>query len=701
MARNLIGPGNPVWAAQNIRLGGGVLITSGGVKYAIYADALNVDASHIDIYKNIDTSDVANVYTINGSDVLGGMESSNIPYFDAVIDGNDVIHIAYTNRAISTDQGGIFYNTFQTSSDGLTSSDWTNAATYTDDPSDPVKGVSIDVDDKNNPHIAYVDNVKVKTANCEQIYHTYDSGGGWSTPTLISEVSTNANRLPNLLIVDSDTGHLIFDNNNVGFGLYADYSGGSWSSATELTSTNTIIGKEAIVRDSDGTVSRISADFYAGAIYINDTDTGYVPTTNADNFHSAPGVSLAPGTKDIYIFYVATTNADLNYIYDTGAGWTDGGVLDSSGPYQGVFSHYQYNHNNESAEINVLAYTASDFYHMALSLAAASSDSEGALAITGTGTLYANGVIERVGQAYLAGLATLYAQGDITRTGAASLSGTGTLYAAGTREVPGAASLSGTGSLYATGEKEIRGAVSLSGTGSLSAQGDITRVGAASFTGIGTLVAQGDITRVGEVSLAGIGTIYANGVLSRAGQASLSGTGTLFADGTTEAAAGSDVLGASTLSALASLYAQGDITRVGEAGLAGTGTLGASGNLERVGQGQLSGTGVLVASGVISRVGQAALLGTGTVYADGRAAVRGAAELQGIGSLYASGNQIRVAQAILTATATLYAQGEIGRALAEGGRHPRSRRHRQARGGSSRAHAFVLWDEDEWASVIR
>lgn len=93
---------------------------------------------------------------------------------------------------------------------------------------------------------------------------------------------------------------------------------------------------------------------------------------------------------------------------------------------------------------------------------------QGAAALSGTGSLSAEGVRVVDGASALTATGSLSSAGVRTAESTAALAGVGSLTADGVRLVDGTAALSGTGSAQATGEVLIQGAVALTGVGSAS-----------------------------------------------------------------------------------------------------------------------------------------------------------------------------------------------------------------------------------------
>ncbi|GAH34944.1 unnamed protein product [marine sediment metagenome] len=136
---------------------------------------------------------------------------------------------------------------------------------------------------------------------------------------------------------------------------------------------------------------------------------------------------------------------------------------------------------------------------------------EGAVTLSGVGTLTGIGRGIFVGKSTLSGIGTLASIGRLIAIGKTTLAGTGTLSALGGLLLLAKATLSGVGSLSAIGQRIRYGVASLAGTGSLAAKGVGIFAGKATLAGVGSLATVGRGIFVGAATLAGTGTLNAIG----------------------------------------------------------------------------------------------------------------------------------------------------------------------------------------------
>jgi hypothetical protein len=284
----------------------------------------------------------------------------------------------------------------------------------------------------------------------------------------------------------------------------------------------------------------------------------------------------------------------------------------------------------------------------------------GEAALSGTGTQAAAGTVAFAGASALSGTGTLAAEAQVLKEGTAALEGTGTLAAAAIASFAGDAALSGAATIAPAPIASYAGESALSGVGTVAAAASLALPGASALSGTATLAAAGDVTKAGEAALSGTGTLAAAGIVSLAGATALSGTGTLAADPDLAAAGAVVLAGTATLAADGTVESSG-VQHAGEAALSGSGTLAAAGILAASGASVLPGTGTVAAAGVVAFSGAAALAGTATVAA---AAITNIGDTHlGVVSLYAEANIVAVGTvrpaleglAILSCAATLAA----------------------------------------------
>lgn len=337
-------------------MGGSVVETSGGTKYALMFDE-TASPDELVIWKNIDgTPSVAS--RVSCTTILGVSISNG--FVRGAIDSGDDIHVV-----VQPDNASIVvYRVFDTATDTWLGSGWTTLYTSNQSLNAPYT-CDIAIDSNDYPHVVSSHRVKVKGNIWWEIYYTEWNGTSWNSPVLLSPAVTNEDcYYPNIGVDASDDLYVSWWNAADNTIEYIKRTSGSWGSISAFSSTantDSITACANILVDGSN-IYRYWTDA-SGNIYENDTDTTYNTKTGAVWQHRI-SAALVGSTR--YVFYI-DTNSDVAYIYNSGSGWTSGGVL-QTGTYITVVAEWAYNNENQSGEINYIFDDDTNVYYDTLSV---------------------------------------------------------------------------------------------------------------------------------------------------------------------------------------------------------------------------------------------------------------------------------------------------------------------------------------------
>ena len=204
--------------------------------------------------------------------------------------------------------------------------------------------------------------------------------------------------------------------------------------------------------------------------------------------------------------------------------------------------------------------------------------------------------------------------GGNTFAGDAVLSGSGALEAAGARFAAGNGSFGGVSVLSAAAIRNLLAAAAVAGAGSLAAAGTVDRPAGADLSGAGGIAAGTVIvTAVGQAELNGVGSIVAAAVVDRPAATTLAAAGSLTADGSTAAV----VDGAAALAGAGSTSYSATLVYTGHATLEASGSKLSASAIQRFGFSGMEATSSMAAEGVIAMFASASMTGTGSLAATG------------------------------------------------------------------------------------
>jgi hypothetical protein len=234
---------------------------------------------------------------------------------------------------------------------------------------------------------------------------------------------------------------------------------------------------------------------------------------------------------------------------------------------------------------------------------------------------------------------------------------TGTYTAAGVG-VNGAVDLSGSGTVASLAKMVRHAVAALTGSGTPAASGKVVVHGSADLSGVGAFAGQGTVAGgavTGQVDLPGSGAIAASGTRIAHGSTDLSGSGLVAASGKTVVHGQTDVSGQGQLAA------SGKVTVHPQSDLAGAGSIATAGKVVVYGASDLAGTGVFAANAEIvgdNPFGQVDLPGSGVIAASGKVILHGSSDEAGAGSFDSAAKAVRHAVAVLAVAAILEASGK-------------------------------------------
>lgn len=292
---------------------------SSGIPYVVVYDS----SGQIEVWKG----NSATPSSFSEQDSANKPSNSDYTGGSAAIDSTGVIHIAYYDSSSTSSKAyQLRYVTFNTSTNTFSG----DTSVYTGSLM-LFASFSIAIDSNDIPHIVFIDRMSNMGTNYDTLLYTNRIGGSWKTPVEIEGKTTS---------VSCFYPDITFNGSNIPWVSYSKLSAnetktaeGNANDATSFTLrvVNDVIANSSqescIVFDSSGngyvfwgrnSDNHIIVDSVTGG---TDTDTGAVGTANNKFRVSVDGTSL-------YIFYEDASN-DIAYYYNTGSGWTSGGVLET------------------------------------------------------------------------------------------------------------------------------------------------------------------------------------------------------------------------------------------------------------------------------------------------------------------------------------------------------------------------------------
>lgn len=339
--------------------GGAVMQSSLGHKLLVC-----VSQSYLALIKGLgDHSYVADRDTFSTVHGTGGSST----YFHAAIDSSDNVHIVAACGA-NTGVRDIAYCIATYSAGSWTFGTWEAVlASYTETaPTNP--GVAISIDSNDKPHVLFVDAVKQAGSTGDNVYYSEKTGASWATPEQVGvrSVKTDAYRWPKLSVDSANDIHTLYRKETapVESPVYRKNTSGSWDTEDE---GSLYYASDGLALAVTGTTPWIVIATSSGAIREgSDVDTTSDTTYAQKDTPSVILMSVCLVGTDEYIFYIDSSD-DVHYIYNTGSGWTDGGVL-QAGTYDYVIAEWAYNNENQSGEINYVYESSDAIYYDSLPL---------------------------------------------------------------------------------------------------------------------------------------------------------------------------------------------------------------------------------------------------------------------------------------------------------------------------------------------
>lgn len=360
------------WFAQNTDLtsggldvGGAHVTASDGTKVAIIPAG---NAAGVILYKEDSNGYLVYEDGANGVDIWG---ASALGHFHAAIDSSDNIHIVAACTSEQTRDVAYAIATYSAGS--WTIGSWEEIASYTEAaPTYP--GVAISIDSNDKPHVLFVDAVKVGGSTQDNVYYTEKTGASWATPTQIGDrdVKTDYYRFPSLTLRNSDYIEALYRIYDGEFkATYKAETGSGWPTETHYASDVNVAMKATglLLATTGGTVYRFWRNGASDYLMVEDgTTLGY------DCWISG-GIAMhvvLVNDSERYVLYVDGTDRDVDYLYNSGSGWTYGGTL-QTGTYDKVIAEWAYNNENQSGEINYIFEASGTIYYASLPLPTVSS----------------------------------------------------------------------------------------------------------------------------------------------------------------------------------------------------------------------------------------------------------------------------------------------------------------------------------------
>ena len=348
----------------NLTLGGAVIEASDGTKLAML-----IEGSSYSLYSDIDGTpnqeDTDTAVTVHGD------AGSAVGYVHAAIDSSDDVHIIAENLwmngvrdvayCIATYSGGSW--TFGT---------WEAAlASYTQ--SHPTyEGAILSLDSNDDPHVLFMDRVKMQGTTADNVYYTEKTGASWATPTQIGDrgVKSDVYYRPKMTLRNSDYIEAYYFNASPDWDpKYKANVGSGWPA--ESGYAETFSQSDAILATTAGTVYRYYRSGLTSTsirdIEENGVDTGYDTKDGYDewDYHKVSASLVDDSAR--YVFYIDSGD-DVHLISNNGGGWVDEGDL-QVGTYDHVIAEWAYNNENQELEINYIFEASGTVYYDSFSLA--------------------------------------------------------------------------------------------------------------------------------------------------------------------------------------------------------------------------------------------------------------------------------------------------------------------------------------------
>jgi hypothetical protein len=342
--------------------GGWVGETSSGTKCAVFY----VGGAGIKAYKNIDSTPVQMGSSQSDATIHGS--GGGCGEMDAEIDSNDVIHVVVGASTVSARD--VAYNTLSDPDGTPTWGTWEEAAAYTNWDDTAIGNADITIDSNDDPHVAYVDDVRTMGARYEQIRYTEKTGASWATPQTVTTRSEERDLCPFVSVDSADDVHFLYKvvisspytNDSPVYRKY-DTSLGSFETEDGHTVFADMADAGLALAVRGTTPWIVSGRIVGPSIYVgNDVDT--LADTTFDCLSAGAygyclnhiGIYLT--ADDEYIIYNdgstgGGTTGDIDIIEDTGSGWGNNQLL-QDGDWITQIIGWQFNNLNNTTCIDYL-----------------------------------------------------------------------------------------------------------------------------------------------------------------------------------------------------------------------------------------------------------------------------------------------------------------------------------------------------------
>lgn len=233
---------------------------------------------------------------------------------------------------------------------------------------------------------------------------------------------------------------------------------------------------------------------------------GVLKGVNADTTAAWTTTDPSVATKtsqSVTIVDGATQNYDVAAIVQAivnRAGWVSGNALGFAGDptgATGLMAWIDYDASTTNCAQLSITYTTGG----------GGTVHQGALAISGVGSITATASRKAAGTLTIAGVGTLASAGSAKRAGALAVSGVGAVSVAGVRRQPGALAVSGAGDVSVTPALRQPGTLSASGSGSVSVTPSLRQPGALDVSATGGTTYQASAIFSGSAAFGGAAAV--------------------------------------------------------------------------------------------------------------------------------------------------------------------------------------------------
>jgi hypothetical protein len=335
--------------------GGGVGESSGGRKWGVWDSNTGVQAWYdLDAATPVQIGSTQSTTTVTGS-------ATSIRSIDAKMDSNNVIHVvAATEGGAATRD--LAYNTISNIDSSPAWGTWeTIVAAYNQTITSPNDvRISIDIDENDDPHVAFTDFLKVHGTTYPQTYYTEKTGASWSTPESLDTDGNQNYRHPHIVATSSTAAYLTKKRNTT---MYEqNRTSSTWGSDSAMTSSPSTNTSSQFAHNAiDGSANEYCVVEASNTIYeaVNGTFSSTGGTGAVPSLTFPSGIHI-DGDDNRRILYAHNSSDNVEWFENDG-GWSNlSGYFDDHMLFSGlggtpaIVVGWQYRNLNNTTSIDIL-----------------------------------------------------------------------------------------------------------------------------------------------------------------------------------------------------------------------------------------------------------------------------------------------------------------------------------------------------------